>query len=103
MKKIFIVFCAFFFFISCKKETSTTNVSADTPECVKKIMTDFQGRTVKKWTDGSSNYWSVDNNGNPAIDAQYIYYLNNQCDTVCRVCFCPSNCKIELSKLKEVK
>ena len=96
-----MILCLLLLVLSCKKDIAP--LRSDAPDCVKNIILDLQGRTVKKWTDGSSFYWSVDNNGNIAIDAQFIYYLNLQCDTVCRICFCPSNCKIDITKLTEVK
>jgi hypothetical protein len=103
MKMKMMVLCAFLLVLACNKENNTTTFSSDAPECVKNITSNLQGRTVKKWTDGSSFYWSVDNNGNPAIDAQFIYYLNSKCDTVCRICFCPRECKIDVNTLTEVK
>ena len=52
------------------------------------------------YTDGNQKYWAFDHG--IERDAP-LFYLTENCDTVCILCFCTPNCKIELSKLTEVK
>jgi hypothetical protein len=104
MKKTLLILCAFLLMLGCKKETTMT---IDAPVCVKNIANSFQfPATVKKMTDGTAFYWQVQTEGNPQIaDDEFLFIFNDNCDTLCRVCFCPSRgvCSVDLSKLTEVK
>jgi hypothetical protein len=106
MKKTLLILCAFFLVMACKKETTPTTLS-DTPDCVKNIANSFQfPATVKKMTDGTAFYWQVQTEGSPQIvDDEFMYIFNDNCDTLCRVCFCINrgNCSVDLNKLTEVK
>jgi hypothetical protein len=104
MKKIIILFCLLVSMLSCKKDTI---FRSDAPECVKKIAKSFPHETtVKKMTDGTLFYWQVQTDGSPKIaDDEFLFIFNDNCDTLCRVCFCANRgkCTVEISKLIEVK
>lgn len=103
MKKISILLCVLPFIFACKKEVTYPNVM---PDCVKKIAEGFKYETtVKKMTDGKAVYWSVQTEGSPQIaDDEFRFILNDNCDTLCSVCFCPqTSCSVDLQNLKEVK
>lgn len=101
-----MVLCAFLLILACKKET-TTILRSDAPECVKNIAKSFAYETtVKKMTDGTSFYWRVQTDGSPQIaDDEFLFIFNDNCDTLCRVCFCQKRgeCTVDLGKLIEVK
>jgi hypothetical protein len=106
MKKTILILCAFLLVLACKKETTTT-FRSDAPSCVVNIAKSFPHETtVKKMTDGTSFYWRVQTDGSPQIaDDEFLFIFNDNCDTLCRVCFCPKrgDCSVDLSKLVEVK
>ncbi len=103
MKKTMLILCAFLLLVACKKETTTN----DAPDCVNNIANSFRfPATVKKMTDGTAFFWQVQTEGNPQIaDDEFLFIFNDNCDTLCRVCFCPSRgvCSVDLTKLREVK
>ena len=102
-----IILCAFLLLYACKKDSTTTTFRSDAPTCVTNIAKSFPHETtVKKVTDGTSFYWRVQTEGSPQIaDDEFLYIFNDNCDTLCRVCFCPKRgeCSVDLSKLTEVK
>jgi hypothetical protein len=104
MKKIMLILCAFLLAVACKKETTSTS---NAPDCVQNIANSFQyPATVKKMTDGTAFYWQVQTEGSPQIaDDEFLFIFDDNCDTLCRVCFCPSRgvCSVDVSKLREVK
>jgi hypothetical protein len=101
MKKIGLLLLYILCFTSaCQK------IPNDTPNCVKKIAESFEHKTtIKKMTDGVSIYWQVQTEGSPQIaDDEFLFIFNDNCDTLCRVCFCPKfNCAVEINKLTEFK
>lgn len=101
-----MVLCAFLLILACKKET--TPLRSDAPDCVKNIAQSFSPNvaTIKKMTDGTSFYWQVQTEGSPQIaDDEFLFIFNDNCDTLCRICFCPKRgeCTVDLNKLTEVK
>jgi hypothetical protein len=105
MKNTIVILCAFLLIIACKKDTTTT-FRSDTPSCVVNIAKSFPHETtVKKMTDGASFFWQVQTEGSPQIaDDEFLLILNDNCDILCRVCYCPKEaCKVDISKLTEVK
>jgi hypothetical protein len=107
MKKTLIILSTFVLILACKKETTTT-FRSDAPNCVVNIAKSFSPNdaTIKKMTDGKAFYWQVQTEGSPQIaDDEFLYIFNDNCDTLCRVCFCPKrgDCSVDLTKLTEVK
>jgi hypothetical protein len=101
MKKLLLL-CSLTLFFACKKETT---YPYGTPDCVKKIATSFKYEAkVKRMTDGTSLFWSVQTEGSPQIaDDEIRFILNDNCDTLCTVCFCANvKCTVDLANLKDV-
>jgi hypothetical protein len=105
MKKTMLVLCIFLGLTACKKET--TPFRADAPDCVTRIAKSFPFEaTVKKMTDGTAFFWQVQTEGSPQLaDDEFLFIFNDNCDTLCRVCYCADRgvCRVDLSKLTEVK
>jgi hypothetical protein len=88
MKNLIGVLFLIFLLIGCKKKT-----------CIEEKI---ESSSIKPrvYTDGKVKYWAFDHG--IARDAP-LYYLTENCDTVCVICFCTPNCKIEISNLTEIK